>query len=1499
MRRNATCVACALALAASAPDVSALDMTPYLEYEVHTWDSIPNAYYRDIKDAAVEVAERECQRLGYKGCTVARTWYFNSLYFVEFNYISGSGKPASGSVYNYHYLTCDMPTRLYLVSGTTRYGPYANRTMAPGPSWGKPVCHSDAAPDPDPVRGTEHQSDMGPGDCQTRPNVGNPINVGISNKYQEVVDIARTESSPLTWVRYYNSGVVNDRPDSGSTYPDTSRLGSRWRATYDRSIVIERGKAGDVVRLHRHTGERLDFSPTGDSYRSSVDPRGQLSRAGDGWAYRAASGETELYDATGRLVAMDIGTSREVRLRYSDSLLEIADLQGRRLTLSYDAAGRIGAVTDGIGAAVTYSYSEKSDSGLNADLASATYADGSTQFYFYDEPSFNGGTSHPHALTGIKDETGQRFASFWYDGAGRAIHSEHAGGADSYHLIRAGDGSVAVTGPTNAVHTYRFAEVKGSRRLVGMDQPGGAGCGAAYSKIEYDDNGLISRRVDFDGRVSEYRYDSEGNEVERTEAAGTSVARKVTTEWHPVLARPVRITSPGREERYSYDGHGNTTERQTWGAIDPAQLAAPLTLSRIWRTTYDAQGRPETEEGPRSDLGKVGLLRRYTYRSSDATNCANAGACDYRKGDLWKTTDAIGHVEETLSYDAAGRVRSRRDPQGSIFTYVYSKRGWLTESHETRPDGTSATILIAYTARGDIESITDADGIKLRFDYDGAGRLTMVSNPSNHRLIFKLDASGRRIVEEAYDSMFLKTQLKRSFDALGRVETVTDGEGAVTRYSYDEMGRPTGMTDADGRRDVSSYDPLGRLREAIGDVAGRGASTRAAYDPLDQLTALEDAKGVTTHYLTTGLGDLGSVDSPDGGESTDEHDVAGMLIRHVGPDGVGSYQVTRDALGRPSVVTYADPGLEKRFVYDNADPLCTAGERSAIGRLVSMTQGSSHTVYCYDAPGNVTRKIQRSGTTSRSVSYTYSPAGRLTGVAVDGGARITYGYDMDGSVTSVKVEPVGGPVTDLITAVTYRPFDAVESVRYGNGRQITSSRDKAGRIIQWGGIDPGNSIYALGYTAAGQPSTLTARAYEYTLGYDGLGYLTSVVDARSGATRSYGYDLTGDRRSEVADGLHKDYLYDSSSHRLTSEGGKHRRYDAAGNTIAIGDATLSYDAEARLMSASEQGRPLVTYGYDADGLRIMRKEASGSPALLMLYDEDDQWLADYDEGGHVSRQAVWLDGYLVGLVDRGSLLYVEPDHLGTPRAIVDPRRAVTVWRWRQDDQPFGASLPDEDPDADGTPFVFDLRLPGQRYDALTGLYANGRRDYDATTGRYIQADPIGLNGGINPYLYAFGSPFHFTDPEGLSPPGRVPSAHSWKQGPGRGGVYGQGVKFMPPRPSTGVEDTPGAWPSGTGRRVNDPRYELVCTRGTCFNDVMACTRTNEIWRLISSHDISQSIVLTKDVPANCTCRSIDFLDHVLEDRARGAVSMPDGNAFDAIEIADKLLRIRPFRGARR
>lgn|GEM_PF-3355954 len=109
---------------------------------------------------------------------------------------------------------------------------------------------------------------------------------------------------------------------------------------------------------------------------------------------------------------------------------------------------------------------------------------------------------------------------------------------------------------------------------------------------------------------------------------------------------------------------------------------------------------------------------------------------------------------------------------------------------------------------------------------------------------------------------------------------------------------------------------------------------------------------------------------------------------------------------------------------------------------------------------------------------------------------------------------------------------------------------------------------------------------------------------------------------------------------------------------------------------------------------------------------------------------------------------MQADHLDTARVILNNAN-VPVWRWDNSDA-FGLGQPNQDPDGDGTAFEYNPRLPGQYYDKETGLHYNHHRYYDPQTGRYITPDPIGLAGGLNPYVYVGGNPVNAVDPFGLT-----------------------------------------------------------------------------------------------------------------------------------------------------
>jgi RHS repeat-associated protein len=63
-------------------------------------------------------------------------------------------------------------------------------------------------------------------------------------------------------------------------------------------------------------------------------------------------------------------------------------------------------------------------------------------------------------------------------------------------------------------------------------------------------------------------------------------------------------------------------------------------------------------------------------------------------------------------------------------------------------------------------------------------------------------------------------------------------------------------------------------------------------------------------------------------------------------------------------------------------------------------------------------------------------------------------------------------------------------------------------------------------------------------------------------------------------------------------------------------------------------------------------------------------------------------------------------------------------------------------------FKYSLRFPGQQFDGIVGLHYNYFRDYDPAVGRYVESDQLGLEAGINTYLYANATPAMFIDPDG-------------------------------------------------------------------------------------------------------------------------------------------------------
>ncbi len=108
----------------------------------------------------------------------------------------------------------------------------------------------------------------------------------------------------------------------------------------------------------------------------------------------------------------------------------------------------------------------------------------------------------------------------------------------------------------------------------------------------------------------------------------------------------------------------------------------------------------------------------------------------------------------------------------------------------------------------------------------------------------------------------------------------------------------------------------------------------------------------------------------------------------------------------------------------------------------------------------------------------------------------------------------------------------------------------------------------------------------------------------------------------------------------------------------------------------------------------------------------------------------------------GALYYYATDILGHVTGLVKgDGTLVNEYRYT----PWGA--PEAGYPKEGTPNP--LRSMAREIDSATGLYYVRNRWYDVMLGRFLSEDPIGLAGGINPYVYAGNDPVNNTDPLGL------------------------------------------------------------------------------------------------------------------------------------------------------
>ena len=634
--------------------------------------------------------------------------------------------------------------------------------------------------------------------------------------------------------------------------------------------------------------------------------------------------------------------------------------------------------------------------------------------------------------------------------------------------------------------------------------------------------------------------------------------------------------------------------------------------------------------------------------------------------------------------------------------------------------------------------MTLPDSSYLQYTYDGAHRLTNITDSLGNHINYTLDVLGNRTAEKAFDPASVlhrvHTRVINALNLLYKDINAAGNAAVTTQYGYDNNGNQVSIAAPLGRNTANAYDELNRLNQITDPANG---ITQFGYDGNDNLLSVKDPRNLNTSYIFNGFGEVTSQSSPDTNATTNTYDGGGNLATSTDARGaITTYSY--DAVNRVTHIAYkigTTTDQSFTYTYDTGT--------NGVGRLRSAADSSHSTSWTYDPQGRVIGKGQTIGTATKSVGYGYTN-GNMTTLTTPSGQTVTYGYNGNHQVVSVAVNG-----TPILSNATYEPFGAVKGWTWGNGTAFSRSYDTDGRISQIAGFETTN----YGYDHASRISTITNAndsTLSYTYGYDPLDRITSAV--ATNFNYGYTYDANGNRLTQT--GTFPWTLTPSTtSNRLVTTGGSGGElrtygYDVAGNVLTDTAHIFTYNNRGRMKTATTTSTT-TTYLVNALGQRI-KKSGGTAGTVLYMYDEAGHLLGEYNGAGALTAETVWLgDMPVATLRPNGSaisILYVHVDHLNRPKLVSRPSDNKVRWRW--DPDPFGSQPPSQNPQGLGT-FVYNLRYPGQYFDSETGVFYNYFRDYDPQVGRYAESDPVGLVGGVNTYAYVAAQPTRYIDPTGL------------------------------------------------------------------------------------------------------------------------------------------------------
>lgn len=689
----------------------------------------------------------------------------------------------------------------------------------------------------------------------------------------------------------------------------------------------------------------------------------------------------------------------------------------------------------------------------------------------------------------------------------------------------------------------------------------------------YDAMDKLIKTIDPLGNVFSAKYDENGNKIKEinpnfynhTEDDGVGIEYRYDTNHRRIHT----IFPDGNMSKIKYDPQGNITKTITWKDYDRTLDDGPG-----MQYTYDEMNRLTSIIDPEGNV-----IKKYIYdedgrilKEIDAKGYSSADNDEERWGTVYKYNLADWLLEKrTPLQQKDGEVYY------NIIEYVHDRNGRVVQEKRSPEYVTETgypkkwnTINYKYDPKGNVIEVTDSLGASITYEYDCMGKKTLEK--------IRINDKKYKVTRYEYNGVGKPVKIIRELDGEDLSGFGDEKVLAEKLYKYDPNGNLIEVISPEGYLTVLEYDDANRRIKSTLYQPQEGAK-----QPGSGYCAVLKTTARSVSYEHDRAGNLTKQILPNGGIIVNEYDEMNRRVRVTDPDG-NTTRIFYDTSG--NIIKYVDP---ENYVPEEDDGLGTTYLYDSMNRLMQITNAAGIVVErnIYNTAGEIIRKIDSMGYKSadndndrNGVEFGYDMARRLLEITtpeakLQGRKSQQYTYDAEGNITGI-VDGNGNS-----TRYTLDLWGRIINVTEPDGTNIKCDYDYAGNLIS---------------TTDGNGNTT-----RYT--YNSLNLLSEIIDP-AGRKITFKYDRQGRRVQRIGKDGHSTYYTYNADNNITSrweEEGLVEKYEynidgsLAASISGSTTHTYTYTLAGRLKSKATNGKEVLQYDYNKNGLISRLTDVSGTP----------------------------------------------------------------------------------------------------------------------------------------------------------------------------------------------------------------------------------------------------------------------------------------------------------------